>query len=76
MRKLSLAFQDRPFQLYLLGLACIFAGAWAMGAYGSMVPMALASSAALMLGTPLLRQLIGRAHRPAQGPSCISRPRD
>lgn len=77
MRKLSLALRDRPFQLYLLGLACIFAGAWAMGAYGSMVPMALASSAALMLGTPLLRQLIGRAQqRPAGAASRAASRRD
>lgn len=65
MRKLFAAFNRRPFQLYLLGLLCIFAGAWAMGEYHSMVPMALASSAGLMLGAPLLRQLVLRALRPA-----------
>ena len=55
----------RPLRLYLLGLALIFAGAWAMGESGSMLPMALASSAGLMLSAPLLRQLIQRAMRPA-----------
>ena len=57
--------QCRPLRLYLLGLALIFAGAWAMGEYHSMLPMALASSAGLMLSAPLLRQLIQRAMRPA-----------
>ena len=65
MRTLLATVRGRPFQLYLLGLLCIFAGAWAMGTSGSMVPMALASSAGLMLSVPLLRQLIGRALRPA-----------
>ena len=65
MRKHPAARPSRPFQLYLLGLLCIFAGAWAMGEYGSMLPMALASSAGLMLSAPLLRQLVERALRPA-----------
>jgi hypothetical protein len=57
-----------PFCLYLLGLACIFAGAWGLAATGSMIPMALASSAGLMLGVPLVRQLLQRATRPARVP--------
>ena len=57
--------QRRPLRLYLFGLALIFVGAWAMGESGSMLPMALASSAGLMLSAPLLRQLIERARRPA-----------
>jgi hypothetical protein len=65
MRKHPAARPSRPFQLYLLGLLCIFAGAWAMGEYHSMVPMALASSAGLMLSAPLLRHLLQRALRPA-----------
>ena len=65
MRKLLAAARRRPFQLYLLGLLCIFAGAWAMGEYHSMVPMALASSAGLMLSAPLLRELLQRALRPS-----------
>jgi hypothetical protein len=66
MPKLIALFQDRPFQLYLLGLALTFVGAWAMGEYGSMLPMALASSAGLMLSAPLVRQLFRRAFRPAR----------
>ena len=58
----------RPLRLYLLGLALIFAGAWAMGEYGSMLPMALASSAGLMLNVPLLRQLVQRIRRPSGAP--------
>ncbi len=56
-------FRNRPFQLYLLGLLCIFGGAWAMAEYRSMVPMALASSASLILSAPLLRQLLLRMRR-------------
>ena len=65
MHKFRFSPQHRPLRLYLLGLASIFAGAWAMGEYGSMLPMALASSAGLMLSAPLLRQLVERALRPA-----------
>ena len=65
MHKFLFSPQRRPLRLYLLGLALIFAGAWAMGEYGSMLPMALASSAGLMLSAPLLRQLVARALRPA-----------
>ena len=64
MRSFLATARGRPFRLYLLGLLCIFAGAWAMGAWGSMVPMALASSAGLLLSVPLLRQLTQRALRP------------
>ena len=53
--------QGRPLRLYLLGLALIFVGAWAMAESGSMLPMALASSAGLMLNVPLLRRLVQRA---------------
>lgn len=63
MRRLIATFQGRPFRLYLLGLVFIFVGAWAMGEYDSMLPMALASSAGLMLSAPLLRQLLKRAAR-------------
>lgn len=66
MRNLFDAVQGRPFQLYVFGLGLIFAGAWAMAEYGSMLPMALASSAGLMLGAPLLRQLLRRATQPAR----------
>ena len=63
MLKLFATVRGRPLHLYLIGLALIFAGAWAMGESGSMVPMALASSAGLMLSAPLLRRLIQRAVR-------------
>lgn len=66
MHKLLAALQGRPLQLYLLGLALIFAGAWAMAVSASMLPMALAASAGLMLGAPLLRQLLQRARQPAR----------
>ena len=65
MRHFLFSPNRRPMRLYLLGLALIFAGAWAMGESGSMLPMALASSAGLMLSAPLLRQLIRRALRPS-----------
>ena len=65
MRKLYAAVQGRPLQLYLLGHGFIFAGAWAMAEFGSMLPMAMASSAGLMLGVPLLRRLLQRATQPA-----------
>jgi len=61
-------FASLPFRLYLLGLACIFAGAWGMSKTGSMLPMALASSAGLMLTLPLVRHLLRRAMRPARVP--------
>jgi hypothetical protein len=66
MRSFLATVRGRPFRLYLLGLLCIFAGAWAMGTSGSMVPMALASSAGLLLSVPLLRQLTQRALLPAR----------
>jgi hypothetical protein len=66
MRKLLAVFHGRPFQLYLLGYGFILAGAWAMSAFQSMVPMALGASAALMLATPLLQHLVRRAIRPVR----------
>ena len=63
MRNLFAGPQRRPLRLYLLGLVLIFIGAWAMAESGSMLPMALASSAGLMLNVPLLRQLVQRARR-------------
>lgn len=47
-------------RLYLLGQLLILLGAWLMELTQSMLPMALAASAALMLMVPLLRQLRGR----------------
>ena len=47
-------------RLYLLGHLLIVLGAWLMEVTKSMLPMALAASAALMLMVPLLRQLGAR----------------
>jgi len=47
-------------RLYLLSHALILLGAWLMDVTSSMIPMALAASAALMLTLPLLRQLGAR----------------
>jgi hypothetical protein len=47
-------------RLYLLGQLLILVGAWLMDATHSMLPMALAASAALMLMMPLVRQLGAR----------------
>jgi hypothetical protein len=44
----------RPLKLYAAGHATLLVGAWAMSATGSMVPMALAASACLMLTVPLV----------------------
>jgi hypothetical protein len=49
-----------PMRLYLLGHALIVLGAWLMDVTASMLPMALAASAALMLSMPLLKQLTAR----------------
>ena len=53
----------RPLKLYAAGHAIVLAGAWAMHASGSMLPMALAASACLMLSAPLVRHLLARAGR-------------
>lgn len=47
-------------RLYLLGHLLILAGAYLMEVTHSMLPMALAASAALMLMIPLLKQLTAR----------------
>lgn len=49
-----------PMRLYLLGHGLIVLGAWLMDVTASMLPMALAASAALMLSMPLLKQLTSR----------------
>jgi hypothetical protein len=38
----------RPLRLYAIGLGCVFAGAWATSVTGSMLPLAMSSSAALV----------------------------
>ena len=51
----------RSLKLYAAGHASLLAGAWAMHATGSMVPMALAGSACLMLTVPLVRHFLAPA---------------
>lgn len=48
----------RPLKLYATGHLALLLGAWAMSATGSMVPMALAASASLMLTAPLVRHFL------------------
>lgn len=48
----------RPLKLYAAGHGALLAGAWAMQATGSMLPMALAASACLMLTVPLVRHFM------------------
>ena len=52
--------RNLPMRLYLLGHGLILLGAWLMDLTGSMMPMALGASAALMLSVPLLKQLTAR----------------
>ena len=51
----------RPLKLYATGHASLLVGAWAMQATGSMLPMALAASACLMLSVPLVRHFMAPA---------------
>jgi hypothetical protein len=60
MASLASMFRNPPLRLYLLGHAFILAGAWLMDLTGSMLPMALGASAALMLSMPLVKQLTAR----------------
>jgi hypothetical protein len=48
----------RPLKLYATGHAALLVGAWAMNATGSMLPMALAASACVMLTVPLVRHFL------------------
>jgi len=48
----------RPLGLYAAGHAVVLLGAWAMHVTGSMLPMALAASACLMLTLPLVRHFL------------------
>ena len=48
----------RPLKLYATGHATLLVGAWAMSATGSMLPMALAASACVMLTVPLVRHFL------------------
>jgi hypothetical protein len=51
----------RTLKLYAAGHAALLVGAWAMHVTGSMLPLALAGSACLMLTVPLLRHISARA---------------
>ena len=53
----------RPLALYAAGHAAVLAGAWCMAETGSMLPMALAASACLMLTAPLVRHIVARRRR-------------
>ncbi|HWK82958.1 MAG TPA: hypothetical protein VNS61_04410 [Caldimonas sp.] len=53
----------RPLKLYAAGHVALLAGAWTMHATGSMLPMALAASACLMLTVPLVRHFLAPAAR-------------
>jgi multisubunit Na+/H+ antiporter MnhG subunit len=51
----------RTLKLYAAGHATLLLGAAAMHVTGSMLPLALAASACLMLTAPLVRQVMARA---------------
>jgi hypothetical protein len=48
----------RPLKLYAVGHGALLVGAWAMHVSGSLLPMAMAASASLMLTVPLVRHLL------------------
>ena len=48
----------RPLKLYAAGHAAVLLGAWATQVTDSMLPMALAASACLMLTLPLVRHFL------------------
>ena len=58
MAKTTRAALLRPLKLYATGHLVLLGGAWAMSETGSMVPMALAASACLMLTLPLVRHFL------------------
>jgi|GEM_PF-846595 len=60
MSCLKSIFRNPTLRQYLLGHVLILIGAYSMEVSKSMLPMALAASAALMLMVPLLRQLGAR----------------
>ena len=62
MAKKMRAALARPLKLYATGHAALLVGAWAMHATGSMLPMALAASACLMLTVPIVRHFLKPAH--------------
>jgi hypothetical protein len=63
MSKHARAGLKRPLKLYATGHLALLGGAWAMSATGSMLPMALAASACVMLTVPLVRHFLAPARR-------------
>lgn len=63
MSKQAPAALARPLKLYATGHAALLLGAWGMHATGSMLPMAMAASACLMLTVPLVRHFLTPAER-------------
>lgn len=61
VNKPVVAAVSRPLKLYALGHAGLLVGAWAMHASGSMLPLAMAASASLMLTVPLVRHFVSRS---------------
>ena len=62
MARTKSAAWARPLKLYAAGHAILLGGAGAMHASGSMLPMALAASACLMLTLPLVRHFLRPRH--------------
>jgi len=63
MSYLRSIFRHPTMRLYLVGHVLILFGAYLMEVMHSMLPMALAASAALMLMMPLVKQLSARYAR-------------
>ena len=61
MAKKTRAGLGQPLKLYATGHLVLLGGAWAMSETGSMLPMALAASACLMLTAPLVRHFLRSA---------------
>lgn len=64
---LSSLFRNRPLRLYALGHLVVLLGTWLMSVTGSMLPLAMAVSAGLMLTLPVVRTLWARASRRSDG---------
>ena len=53
----------RVFQQYVIGLLCLFIGAWATGETGSMLPLALGASALLLCTASLVKAICSKSDR-------------
>ena len=53
--------RSRALRTYLCGHGCVLLGAWMTSATGSMWPLALGGSAALMSTVPLIRSFLASA---------------